>query len=174
MAAASTILSDLPRHVRDAVRFYWQTRTKQLEKQAGSGTKDQGLRSAVTGGCTLHGSRRSLAAAPFPSPPLEERVRERRSSSSASTPNILVQQPAEMSPRTTSSRMGLLSPSLSSKGGEGELLARRSPLQDACKVQTGGAQMDGFIELLTKLSRKQADYIGVPVEGPYKPDHYRY
>jgi len=27
---------------------------------------------------------------------------------------------------------------------------------------------------LTKLSRKQADYIGVPVEGPYKPEHYRY
>ena len=27
---------------------------------------------------------------------------------------------------------------------------------------------------LTQLSRKQADYIGVPVEGPYKPDHYRY
>ncbi|MBP7948664.1 MAG: adenosylhomocysteinase [Verrucomicrobiales bacterium] len=27
---------------------------------------------------------------------------------------------------------------------------------------------------LTKLSRKQADYLGVPVEGPYKPEHYRY
>jgi adenosylhomocysteinase len=27
---------------------------------------------------------------------------------------------------------------------------------------------------LTELSRSQADYIGVPVEGPYKPDHYRY
>ncbi len=27
---------------------------------------------------------------------------------------------------------------------------------------------------LTKLSQKQADYIGVPVQGPYKPDHYRY
>jgi adenosylhomocysteinase len=27
---------------------------------------------------------------------------------------------------------------------------------------------------LTHLSREQADYIGVPVEGPYKPDHYRY
>ena len=27
---------------------------------------------------------------------------------------------------------------------------------------------------LTKLSKKQADYLGVPVEGPYKPDHYRY
>ena len=27
---------------------------------------------------------------------------------------------------------------------------------------------------LTRLSKKQADYIGVPVEGPYKPEHYRY
>jgi len=27
---------------------------------------------------------------------------------------------------------------------------------------------------LTTLSQQQADYIGVPVEGPYKPDHYRY
>ena len=27
---------------------------------------------------------------------------------------------------------------------------------------------------LTKLSKDQADYLGVPQEGPYKPDHYRY
>ncbi len=27
---------------------------------------------------------------------------------------------------------------------------------------------------LTQLSGEQAAYIGVPVEGPYKPDHYRY
>lgn len=27
---------------------------------------------------------------------------------------------------------------------------------------------------LTKLRPEQAEYIGVPVEGPYKPDHYRY
>ena len=27
---------------------------------------------------------------------------------------------------------------------------------------------------LTKLSKKQADYLGVPVEGPYKAEHYRY
>ncbi len=27
---------------------------------------------------------------------------------------------------------------------------------------------------LTELSKEQADYIGVPVDGPYKPDHYRY
>ena len=27
---------------------------------------------------------------------------------------------------------------------------------------------------LTRLSKEQADYLGVPVEGPYKPEHYRY
>ena len=27
---------------------------------------------------------------------------------------------------------------------------------------------------LERLSQKQADYLGVPVEGPYKPEHYRY
>lgn len=27
---------------------------------------------------------------------------------------------------------------------------------------------------LTTLSKEQAEYLGIPVEGPYKPDHYRY
>jgi adenosylhomocysteinase len=27
---------------------------------------------------------------------------------------------------------------------------------------------------LTELSEEQAEYLGVPVEGPYKPEHYRY
>ena len=27
---------------------------------------------------------------------------------------------------------------------------------------------------LTRLTQKQADYIGVPLEGPFKPEHYRY
>ncbi|MGQ2810778.1 adenosylhomocysteinase, partial [Leptospira interrogans] len=27
---------------------------------------------------------------------------------------------------------------------------------------------------LTKLNQKQADYLGVPINGPFKPDHYRY
>ena len=27
---------------------------------------------------------------------------------------------------------------------------------------------------LTELTQEQSDYIGVPVDGPYKPDHYRY
>ncbi len=27
---------------------------------------------------------------------------------------------------------------------------------------------------LTKMTQEQADYLGVPLEGPYKPEHYRY
>ena len=27
---------------------------------------------------------------------------------------------------------------------------------------------------LTELSADQSAYLGIPVEGPYKPDHYRY
>jgi len=27
---------------------------------------------------------------------------------------------------------------------------------------------------LTTLTKKQSDYLGIPTEGPYKPDHYRY
>jgi adenosylhomocysteinase len=34
--------------------------------------------------------------------------------------------------------------------------------------------LDALGVKLTKLSQEQADYIDVPVEGPYKPDHYRY
>ena len=34
--------------------------------------------------------------------------------------------------------------------------------------------LDALGVKLTELSKSQAEYIGVPVEGPYKPDHYRY
>ena len=27
---------------------------------------------------------------------------------------------------------------------------------------------------MTKLSKEQADYLGIPINGPYKPEHYRY
>jgi adenosylhomocysteinase len=27
---------------------------------------------------------------------------------------------------------------------------------------------------LTRLTKEQADYLGVPLDGPYKPEHYRY
>ncbi len=34
--------------------------------------------------------------------------------------------------------------------------------------------LDALGVKLTTLRKDQADYIGVPVDGPYKPDHYRY
>ena len=27
---------------------------------------------------------------------------------------------------------------------------------------------------LTKLTKDQSEYLGLPVEGPFKPEHYRY
>ncbi|GAA2054973.1 adenosylhomocysteinase [Catenulispora yoronensis] len=34
--------------------------------------------------------------------------------------------------------------------------------------------LDALDVHLTELSEEQADYLGVPIEGPYKADHYRY
>ena len=34
--------------------------------------------------------------------------------------------------------------------------------------------LDALGVRLTELTKAQASYLGVPVEGPYKPDHYRY
>ena len=40
--------------------------------------------------------------------------------------------------------------------------------------QVARLHLDHLGVKLTTLTKDQADYIGVPVEGPYKPDHYRY
>jgi adenosylhomocysteinase len=40
--------------------------------------------------------------------------------------------------------------------------------------QVARLHLDHLSVKLTKLSKDQADYIGVPVDGPYKPEHYRY
>ena len=34
--------------------------------------------------------------------------------------------------------------------------------------------LDALGVKLTELTKVQADYLGVPIEGPYKSDHYRY
>ncbi|HCU10556.1 MAG TPA: adenosylhomocysteinase, partial [Gemmatimonadetes bacterium] len=53
----------------------------------------------------------------------------------------------------------------------------------ACKVYTLPKKLDEKVARLhldklgvklTKLSKDQADYLGVPLEGPYKSEHYRY
>ncbi|HTX22683.1 MAG TPA: PaeR7I family type II restriction endonuclease [Candidatus Aquilonibacter sp.] len=55
MPEQPSTLSTLPQFVREAVKFYWQTRSKQLQKQRDAGGSDQGLRSAVTGGAQMDG-----------------------------------------------------------------------------------------------------------------------
>jgi adenosylhomocysteinase len=34
--------------------------------------------------------------------------------------------------------------------------------------------LDALGVRLSQLTKEQADYIGVPVDGPYKPEQYRY
>ena len=48
-------MKDLDKKVSKAVRFFWETRANQKNKQKTSGKKDQGSRSAVTGGKQLDG-----------------------------------------------------------------------------------------------------------------------
>jgi adenosylhomocysteinase len=36
------------------------------------------------------------------------------------------------------------------------------------------AHLDHVGAKLTKMTKEQSDYIGIPVEGPYKPEHYTY
>jgi len=40
--------------------------------------------------------------------------------------------------------------------------------------EVAAAHLDKLGVKLTKLSDKQAKYLGLPTEGPFKPDHYRY
>ncbi len=47
-------------------------------------------------------------------------------------------------------------------------------LPKALDEEVARLHLDKIGVKLTKLTDVQADYIGVPVEGPYKPDHYRY
>ncbi len=47
-------------------------------------------------------------------------------------------------------------------------------LSKALDEEVARLHLDHLGVKLTTLSKEQADYIGVPVEGPYKPNHYRY
>jgi adenosylhomocysteinase len=47
-------------------------------------------------------------------------------------------------------------------------------LPKALDEEVARLHLDKIGAKLTKLTKEQADYIDVPAEGPYKPEHYRY
>jgi adenosylhomocysteinase len=47
-------------------------------------------------------------------------------------------------------------------------------LPKALDEEVARLHLDHLGVKLTKLTPEQADYIGVPADGPYKPNHYRY
>jgi adenosylhomocysteinase len=47
-------------------------------------------------------------------------------------------------------------------------------LPKALDEEVARLHLDHLGAKLTKLTDEQAAYLGIPVEGPYKPDHYRY
>ena len=68
-------------------------------------------------------------------------------------------------------------PSLGSDGvtcQHGEYAKKVYMLPKTLDEKVARLHLDHLGVKLTELTRDQADYIGVPVEGPYKPDHYRY
>ncbi len=40
--------------------------------------------------------------------------------------------------------------------------------------EVAALHLDAIGVKLTRMSPEQADYMGVPIEGPFKPNHYRY
>jgi adenosylhomocysteinase len=47
-------------------------------------------------------------------------------------------------------------------------------LPKALDEEVARLHLDKLGVKLTRLTPEQAAYIGVPIEGPYKPEHYRY
>ncbi len=47
-------------------------------------------------------------------------------------------------------------------------------LPKALDEEVARYMVEGFGGVITRMTPAQADYLGVPVEGPYKPDSYRY
>ena len=40
--------------------------------------------------------------------------------------------------------------------------------------EVAAAHLDHLGVKMTKLKADQAEYLGIPAEGPFKPEHYRY
>ena len=60
-----------------------------------------------------------------------------------------------------------------SEAGAQSFLAQ-CPHAEYVNVENAAHMVAGFNGVLTRLTDEQADYIHVKVDGPYKPDSYRY
>ena len=58
--------------------------------------------------------------------------------------------------------------------GEKAAKIRVEVLPKKLDEEVAAAMVAGFGGVLTKLTQAQADYIGVPVDGPFKPETYKY
>ncbi len=58
--------------------------------------------------------------------------------------------------------------------GAGEYPNQVHVLPKQLDEKVAALHLDKLGVKLTRLDQRQADYIGVPVDGPFKPDHYRY
>ncbi|MEW6692398.1 MAG: adenosylhomocysteinase [Pseudomonadota bacterium] len=58
--------------------------------------------------------------------------------------------------------------------GEKPARIRVDVLPKALDEEVARYMVEGFGGVITRMTLAQADYLGVPVEGPYKPDSYRY
>ncbi len=47
-------------------------------------------------------------------------------------------------------------------------------LPKALDEKVARLHLDKLGAKLTKLTPAQAEYLGIPVDGPFKPEHYRY
>jgi adenosylhomocysteinase len=59
-------------------------------------------------------------------------------------------------------------------GNTGEYETKVYTLSKQLDEKVARLHLDALGVRLTELSPEQAAYLGVPVDGPYKPDHYRY
>ncbi len=57
---------------------------------------------------------------------------------------------------------------------EGEFTNEVHMLPKRLDEEVARLHLDKLGVKLTTLTEKQAEYLGVPIEGPYKPEHYRY
>jgi adenosylhomocysteinase len=57
---------------------------------------------------------------------------------------------------------------------KGEYAKKVYTLPKRLDEKVAALHLDKIGVKLTKLSKQQADYLGLPAQGPYKPEHYRY